>query len=341
MGFDIARGLAGFAGGALSGYKDILSMKMKEDADAKREEAIMNRQSNLEKLRYEREAPDRLKSQQQRDLEISNQAKYQEGSLSNQRMSIENQAKEAAASAGYRQQSLALQAEQNRLSRALDEKRLELQDPVKQQQRMDEYQSGAVSKFANTIGQKVLKDGGTEQDAAEAAAMIQGLGVKSQKEYREATANPDFLKTLNNVREKSSEEIGKQIIEWNQSEDGQKQKIKAATQLGWKGQGSPDMFLRKQYIADAVSALSPSTTTATTNKPITPEAMVLNDSQASKIASDLTAGANGATDMYRALNATEKAKVDKYLKSSTKPKQPTSYNPAALSKAQEDYQNRY
>ena len=340
MSFDIGKGLAGFAGGALSGYKSVMEMKMREDSDTKREEAIMNRQSNLEKLRYEREAPDRLKAQQQTDLKISNDAKYNEGSLANQRLNIDNNAREAAAAGARAERALALQAENNRLSRAMDERKLELSDPVKQQQRMDEYQSSAVNKFAESIGEKVIKDGGSEQAAAEASAMIQGLGVKSQKEFREATANPDFLKTVNNVREKSSEEIGKQILEWNQSEDGQKQKIKAATQMGWKGSGSPDNYLRKQYIADAVSSLSPEAPTSSKGT-VNPGSVVLDDSKASKLASDLSAGSQGATDMYRALGAPEKAKVDKFLKTNKKPQGPTVYNPAALSKAQEDYSNRY
>lgn len=306
MGFDIAKGLAGFAGGALSGYKNVMEMKMKEDSDAKRDEAIMNRQSNLEKLRYEREAPDRLKAQQQADLKISNDAKYNEGSLANQRLTIENNAKEAAASAARGERALSLQAESNRLSRAMDEKRLELADPVRQQQRMDEYQTSAVNKFAETVGSKVLKEGGTEEDAAKAAATIQGLGVKSQKEYREATANPDFLKTVNNVREKSSEEVNKYILEQSQSEEGQKMLKQKATDMGWKGQGSSDAYLRRQYIADAVSSLSPET-----QEKIDPANLVLNSTQAGKLADDLNTGAKSSMDMYNSLSKSERLKVDK------------------------------
>lgn len=160
--------LSNFGAGALSGYRDVLGMKMKEDALAKRDEAQANRQANLEKLRAEREKPYKDAALELQGAQVYGNLQHGKDSLQLQREQMQQQAADRAAA---RSDANSARSEQARHNKEMEK----LSNP--------EAKYEAEQRILEKEAQKI-------KDPAEQAAFL-GSGL-TLKEFRTKGTDPEI-----------------------------------------------------------------------------------------------------------------------------------------------------
>lgn len=225
----IGNALANFGAGFLGGYRDVLAMKMKEDSQAKRDEALANRQMNLEKLRQEFEGTQRSEDRGLRQQEIDQRKLQDERMYSLQEQQLK--AQQAAAAASRANASASLQ-EQIRHHKALED----ASDPVKQ------YDKGIE------IKNKELK---AINDPAE-KALFESSGFMTYKEYQvsKGKLDADIVKERADIAAKAIEGVEKSV------EASGKDVIEYGAELGIKGKSASDIMAQLKYHAAASSIAS-------------------------------------------------------------------------------------
>lgn len=220
---------ADFGAGFLGGYRDILAMKMKEDSQSKRDEALANRQMNLERLRQEFEGTQRTEDRGLRQQEITNTKDYHTQQLGLQEKQIAAQQASAAASRASASASL---QEQIRHHKALED----ASDPVKQ------YDKGMQ------IREKELS---SIKDPDE-KALFESSGFITYKEYQigKSKMNTDVVKERADIAAKAIESVEKAV------EASGKGVIEYGAELGVKGKSASDIMAQLKYHAAASSITS-------------------------------------------------------------------------------------
>lgn len=220
---------ANFGAGFLGGYRDVLAMKMKEDSQSKRDEALANRQMNLEKLRQEFEGSQRSEDRGLRQQEIDQRKLQDERSYDLQRQQLAAQQANAAASRANASASL---QEQIRHHKALED----ASDPVKQ------YDKGLQIKEKELSS---IKDPNEK-------ALFENSGFITYKEYQigKSKMDADVLKERADIAAKAIEGVEKAV------EASGKDVIEYGAELGIKGKSASDIMAQLKYHAAASSISS-------------------------------------------------------------------------------------
>ena len=221
--------LANFGAGFLGGYRDVLGMKMKEDAQAKRDEALANRQMNLEKLRQEFEGAQRAEDRGLRKQEIDQRATQDERMYNLQKQQLSVQQANAAAA---RKSSADALAEQVRHHKALEE----AADPVKQYDKAIQIKAKELNRITDP-GEK---------------ALFENSGFTTYKEYQvnQSKLDADVRKERADVASKAIEGVQKAL-----SESG-KSAVEYGAEVGVTGKSNADVLAQLQYHAAASAVAS-------------------------------------------------------------------------------------
>lgn len=220
---------ANFGAGFLGGYRDILAMKMKEDSQSKRDEALANRQMNLEKLRQEFEGTQRSEDRGLRQQEITNTKEYHAQQLGLQEKQLAAQQASAAASRASASASL---QEQIRHHKALEDS----SNPVKQYEKGLEIKDRELERIKNP----------------DEKALFESSGFMTYKEYQvnKGKMDSDVLKERADIAAKAVENVEKAV------EASGKDVIEYGAELGVKGKSAADVMTQLKYHAAASSIAS-------------------------------------------------------------------------------------
>lgn len=225
----VGNAFANFGAGFLGGYRDVLAMKMKEDSQAKRDEALAERQMNLEKLRQEFEGGQRSEDRGLRQQEIDQRKLQDERSYELQKQQLA--AQQAAAAASRATASASLQ-EQIRHHKALES----ASDPVAQ------YDKGLQIREREINS---IKDPNEK-------ALFESSGFMTYKEYQvgKSKMDADVVKERADIAAKAIESVERSV------EASGKDVIEYGAELGIKGKSASDIMAQLKYHAAASSIAS-------------------------------------------------------------------------------------